>query len=76
MKRVCQQWEMHLLVLIFGSRQRKMCLEERKGVSNGNISTSRQGRAAEIIQEVFGGVVQFLFLFVSHVLNTFGLQVG
>lgn len=44
----CKQEAMHLLVLIFGRRQRKMCFEARKGGGNGNTSSPRQGRAAGI----------------------------
>lgn len=79
-KRVCKQWAMHLLLVILGSRQRKMCLEKRKGVGNGSISTLRQGRVAGISLltnpgRVWRGWCNSFFLFVSHILNTFGLQV-
>lgn len=47
-KGVCEQWTVHLLVLTFGRRQRRVCFEERKGEGNGTISTARLGRAAGI----------------------------
>lgn len=47
-KGVCEQRAMHLLVLTFGRRQRRVCFEERKGEGKGYISTACPGRAAGI----------------------------
>lgn len=44
----CQQEAMHLLIIIFGRRERKICFEARKGGGSRNISSPRQGRAAGI----------------------------
>lgn len=56
-------------VLILGSGQRKMCLEERQGGGNGSIFTLRQGRTIGISLRTNPGRVWKewcnFFLFVS-----------
>lgn len=34
-----KKYVVHLLVLIFRRKNRKICFEDRKGVGNGNVST-------------------------------------
>lgn len=79
-KRVCEQWEMRLLVFTFGRRQRRVCFEDRQGEGNGNIPSARQGGAAGISLltnpgRVWKGGATLFFLFVTHVLNPSGHQV-
>lgn len=74
----CKQQAVHLLVLAFRRRQRKMCFEVRKGEGNGNICSPRQGMAAGIslltnLGRVWvGGAI--LFSFCHSCMKYFGVS--